>query len=79
MAGRDHRFKFVILGRYPARMRENQTAVTVNMLAGEEGRLVHCGTLTLAESEFETFYSALKESLQDAANLEDHSQARPPA
>jgi hypothetical protein len=79
MARADHRFKFVILGRYPARMRGNQTAVTVNMLAGEEGRLVHCGTLTLAESEFETFYSALKESLQDAADLEDHSQARPPA
>lgn len=79
MAHADHRFKFVILGRYPARMRENQTAVTVNMLAGEEGRLVHCGTLTLAEAEFETLYSALGESLGDAVALEDHSREHPPA
>ena len=78
MAREDHRFRFVILGRYPARMKGNQTAVTVNMSAGERGRLVHCGTLTLAEAEFETLRSALQESLGDAVELEDHSQEDPP-
>ena len=78
MAREDHRFRFVILGRYPARMRGNQTAVTVNMSAGEEGHLVHCGTLTLAETEFETLRSALQESLGDAVELEDQSQGLPP-
>lgn len=79
MASRDHRFRFVILGRYPARMKGNQTAVTVNMSAGEEGRLVHCGTLTLAETEFETLVSALRDSLGDAVHLEDHREDHPPA
>jgi hypothetical protein len=79
MARADHRFKFVILGRYPARMKGNQTAVTVNMSAGEEGHLVHCGTLTLAEAEFETLVAALGESLGGAVELEDHTQDHPSA
>jgi hypothetical protein len=74
----EHRFRFVILGRYPARMKGNQTAVTVNMSAGERGRLVHCGTLTLAEDEFATLVDALGANLGDRVELEDHSQDHPP-
>ena len=67
----EHRFRFTILGRYPARMKGNQTAVTVNMAAGEEGHLVHCGTITLAEAEFGTLVQALKGALADAVEVED--------
>lgn len=62
----------MVLGRYPARMRGNQTAVTVNMAAGDAGHLVHCGTITLAEVEFESLVAALKESLGDRVQIEDH-------
>jgi hypothetical protein len=71
-----HRFLFTILGRYPARMKGNQTAVTVNMAAGEEGHLVHCGTITLAEAEFATLTEALRKGLGDALEVEDHSRAQ---
>jgi hypothetical protein len=74
-----HRFQFTILGRYPARMKGNQTAVTVNMAAGEEGHLVHCGTITLADAEFATLVEALRKSLGDAVEVEDHTEAHPPA
>jgi hypothetical protein len=75
----EHRFRFTILGRYPARMRGNQTAVTVNMAAGERGHLVHCGTITLAETEFGTLVQALKASLADAVEVEDHRDIHPGA
>lgn len=70
----EHRFLFTILGRYPARMKGNQTAVTVNLAAGEEDHLVHCGTITLAEAELSTLVEALRKSLGDAVEVEDHSQ-----
>lgn len=79
MAAGRHRFKFTILGRYPARLKGNQTAVTVNMAAGEEGHLVHCGTLTLAEAEFQTLLGALRKGLKGAVEIEDHGPAHTPA
>lgn len=79
MSEERHRFRFVVLGRYPARLKGNQTAVTVNMSAGDQGHLVYCGTLTLAETEFETFVEALRGSLQDAVEVEDHTDDRAPA
>jgi hypothetical protein len=79
MAPTDHMFRFVILGRYPARMRGNQTAVTVNMSAGESGRLVHCGTLTMAEAEFATLVGGLEAGLPHAVEVEDYSREHPEA
>jgi hypothetical protein len=73
----DHRFRFVVLGRYPARMRGNRTAVTVNMAAGDPGHLVHCGTFTMAEAEFDTLVAALGEILGDRVEVEDHSADHP--
>jgi hypothetical protein len=73
-----HRFKFPILGRYPARMKGNQTAVAVNMVAGEEGHPVHCGTLTLSDAEFGTLVGALRKGLMGApVEIEDHGGAHP--
>jgi hypothetical protein len=70
---RHHRFKFTILGRYPARIKGNETAVTLNIAAGDENHLVYCGTLTMAESEFDSLIRALKPTLQERVEVEDHT------
>ena len=72
---RHHRFKFTILGRYPARLKDNETAVTVNVAAGDDNHLVYSGTLTMAESEWEALARALKPSLKDNLEIEDHKHA----
>ncbi len=64
-------FRLSVLGRYPARLRGNQTAVTVNMAAGEEGHVVHCGTLTMAEEEWRDFITALREGLKGELDVVD--------
>lgn len=70
-----HTFRFSVLGRYPARLKEGQTAVTVNLAAGEEGHLVYCGTLTMDETEWDTLVAALEKSLKGALVVDDHSRA----
>ena len=73
---RHHRFKFTILGRYPARLKGNETAVTLNVAAGDEGHIVYAGTLTMSESEWEAFVSALTEGVPVNIEVED---GRPPS
>jgi hypothetical protein len=75
MAG-THRYRFAVLGRYPARMKGNATAVTVNVASGEADHLVHCGTLTLAETEWDELLRALRASLGDRVQVEDHDRDR---
>ncbi len=70
---RHHRFKFTVLGRYPARLKGNETAVTVNVAAGDENHLVFCGTLTMADSEWEALLRALRASLDENVEVEDHT------
>ena len=70
---RHHRFKFTILGRYPARLKGNETAVTLNVAAGDEGHIVYAGTLTMSESEWEALLRALQESLEERVEVEDHT------
>ncbi|MFN2544676.1 MAG: hypothetical protein ABR600_08930 [Actinomycetota bacterium] len=70
---RHHRFKFTILGRYPARLKGNETAVTVNVAAGDEGHLIFCGTLTMSESEWEALSRALQPGLKERLEIEDHT------
>ena len=53
-------FRFSVLGRYRTQMEDNETHVTVNMAAGRPGRLTYSGTLTMSESEWEAFISALR-------------------
>lgn len=73
MAG-PHSFKLVVLGRYPAHLKDNQPAVTVNLLSGDAGgHLVHAGTLTMSEPEWEAFAAALRAGLGDRVEIEDHS------
>lgn len=68
---REHRFKLSVLGRYPNRLKENEPAVTVNLMAGHDERLVYAGTLTLSESEWKTFTSALKTGLGDHVQVDE--------
>jgi hypothetical protein len=71
-----HRFRFVVLGRYPARMKGNATAVTVNVASGEADHLVHCGTLTLAEAEWDDLLAVLRAGLGERLEVEDHDLDR---
>lgn len=66
-----HRYRFTVLGRYPARLRDNESHITVNFLAGTDDHLVHSGTLTMSESEWEEFSGALRKSLGDRVEVED--------
>jgi hypothetical protein len=70
---RHHRFKFTILGRYPARVKDNETAVTLNVASGDEGHLVYAGTLTMSESEWESLQRALSSTLKQRLEVEDHT------
>ena len=66
-----HQYKFTVLGRYPARLRNNESHVTVNFLAGSDDHLVHSGTLTMSESEWEDLVDALSKSLGDKLEIDD--------
>jgi hypothetical protein len=70
---RHHRFKFTILGRYPARLKGNETAVTLNVAAGDTEHLVYAGTLTMSESEWESLQRALGSTLGDRFEVDDHT------
>jgi hypothetical protein len=73
MADDNHQFRITILGRYPARLKGNEPAVTFNVLSGAAGHLSYAGTLTMTEKEWETFLDALRKTLGDAVEVEDHT------
>jgi hypothetical protein len=66
-----HRYRFTVLGRYPARLRGNEPAVTVNVAAGDGDHLVHCGSLTMSQPEWDTLAGALRYSLREDVRIED--------
>ena len=66
-----HRYKFTVLGRYSARLKNNESHVTVNLITGPEDQLVHAGTLTMSEPEWESLVAALSESLGDDLEIDD--------
>ncbi len=71
-----HQFRLTVLGRYPARLKGNQPAVTANILAGDAGgHLVHAGTLTMSEPEWDSFVTALRAGLGDSLEVEDQTAA----
>ena len=67
-------YKFTVLGRYPARLKGNEPAVTVNVAAGDEGHLVFAGTLTMGEAEARALLETLEKALGDRVTLEDHTE-----
>lgn len=70
----DVAFRLTVLGRYPARLRSNAPAVTVNVAAGAGDHLVHAGTLTMAEDEWRAFVEALRATLKDRVEVDDPEQ-----
>lgn len=64
-------FRLTVLGRYPARLRGNAPAVTVNVAAGPGDHPVHAGTLTMAEEEWEALVKALRSALKDRVEVDD--------
>jgi hypothetical protein len=73
MANDEYRYRITILGRYPARMKGNEPAVTFNVLAGRPNHLTYAGTLTMTDDEWKTFSEALRKTLGDAIEVEDHT------
>lgn len=65
------RFKFTVLGRYPARLKGNEPQVTVNLAAGSGDRLAYCGTLTMSEDEWSAFLGALRAGLKENVEVDD--------
>jgi len=70
----DFAYKFTVLGRYPARTKGNEPAVTVNVAAGDRGHLVFAGTLTMGEEEARHLLGVLEKALGDRVTLEDHTE-----
>ena len=70
----DFCYKFTVLGRYPAKTKGNEPAVTVNVAAGDRGHLVFAGTLTMGEDEARALLEALEKALGDRVALEDHTE-----
>jgi hypothetical protein len=69
----DFCYKFTVLGRYPARTKGNEPAVTVNVAAGDRGHLIFAGTLTMGEKEARALFEKLEKALGDRIELEDHT------
>jgi hypothetical protein len=65
------RFKLHVLRRFRARMKGNESSVTATLLAGRNGHLTHCGTLTMTEAEWDQFVAAMSASLSDSLEVED--------
>lgn len=69
------KYKFRVLGHHDARLSENEPHITVTFLAGEDDHLSYCGTLTMAEPEWELFSSALSKALGSSLEIEDERAA----
>jgi hypothetical protein len=70
-------FRFTVLGRYRTQAAGNEAHVTVNLAAGRDGRLTYAGTLTMSETEWETFISALTEHVPVDVEVEDRRSFDP--
>jgi hypothetical protein len=65
------RYRFKELGKYEARLRGNETAVTLSVLAGQDESLVYCGTLTMSEKEWNNLKRHLSDSLNENFEVEE--------
>ena len=65
------RYRFRVLGHHGARLVGNEPHITVTFLAGEDDHLSYCGTLTMAEAEWQLFSGALSKALGSSLEIED--------
>ena len=68
---RSRTYRFTVLGHHAARLSDNEPQITVSVLAGPRDRLVYCGTLTMAEREWEVLSRALIDALPGAVEIDD--------
>jgi hypothetical protein len=69
--GKRFRYRFKELGKYEARTRGNEPAVTLSVLAGRDDNLVYCGTLTMSEEEWDNLKRHLSDSLEEDFEVEE--------
>jgi hypothetical protein len=65
------KYRFKELGKYEARTRGNEPAVTLSVLAGRDDNLVYCGTLTMSEEEWNNLKKHLSDSLNEDFEVEE--------
>ena len=70
MSSARYKYVFRVLGRYEARLADNEPHVTLNVLAGREDHVVFCGTLTMSEAEWDGLRDHLVASSSDAIEFE---------
>ena len=70
------RYKFRVLGHHGARLVGNEPHITVTFLAGPDDHLSYCGTLTMAEAEWQLFSGALSKALGSSLEIEDARTSR---
>lgn len=75
----DHSFRFHVLGTYKARIKGNEDAVTISVLAGTGGHMIYAGTLTMSVPEWDAFAEALEQSLGDRVEIEQEKVPDPDA
>lgn len=67
-------FKFLVIGRSDAKEGLG-VVITVSILAGSDGHLSYCGTLTMTKSEWQTLSGALLDEMPDRVEIEDKTSA----
>jgi hypothetical protein len=65
------RFKLRVLRRFRAQLKGNESSVTATLMAGRDGHLTHCGTLTMTEAEWARFVEAMSVALDGLLEVED--------
>ena len=66
------RYAFKVLGKYEARLADNEPHVTLSVLAGRNESLVFCGTLTMSEAEWATLRTHLGLGAEEELELNAH-------
>ena len=63
-------YTFKVLGRYDARLADNEPHVTLSVLAGRNDHVVFCGTLTMSEAEWDVLRNHLVASSDQDLEVE---------
>lgn len=71
-----YRYKFKVLGHHAGELDFSEPQITFTFLAGPDDSLVYCGTLTMAEAEWEVFKGVLARALKDDLEIEDTKPVR---
>ncbi len=65
------RFRLATVSRIPPRSEGWEGQITANLSAGKDGHFVLCGTLTMSQSEWESFVRAMRHCMGELFELDD--------